>query len=382
VNTDLAPVAAALGYDGSLVSTVVGDEFNFKEGHGGAYPVVYSPMQPGGGAPPWTSSCSPPMGINCFSGSDAFPMMHAQIPGETVVTVNHPYWANGDLGYFTNIAWGAGTANPLPSALSTSGLFDAIEVLNGYQTNDTPENNLVADWFFLLGQGFKVTALGSSDTHKINWVRSGWPRTWLRFDTDRPGDVNGTLVADAIRKNRAVASTGPFVSLQVDGADIGDTVIPKTAGQVTIAVRVDAPRWIDVDTLRIYVNGTLKRTIAIANAGQRPRFNGSFTENISADSWVVAFATGTQPLPPDVVGEYSQYNGYQMKPWAITNPVYVDADGNGQWQPPAFGGGFPKPHHTPAPFNREVPQGCDPSERIGSEPALDAPEHILMPLIY
>jgi hypothetical protein len=382
VNTDLAPVAAGLGYGGDLVSTVVGDEFNFREGHGGAYPVVYDPTQPGGGAIPWQTGCTPPLyGINCYTASDAFPMMHGQIAGKTVVTVNHPFWGGGDLGYFTNIGWGAGTSNPLPSLLSTAGMFDAMEILNGYQTNDTPENNLVADWFYLLSQGFKITALGSSDTHKINWVRSGWPRTWLRLDTDRPGDATGDLVADAIRKNRAVASTGPYVALQVDGADIGDTVIPKTAGQVTIAVRVDAPDWINVDKLRVYVNGNLVKTIDIA-PGQRPRWNGSFVQTVTADSWVVAFATGTQPLPPDVVGEYSHVNGYEMKPWAITNPVFVDADGDGQWHPGAWSGGFPRPVHPPEPFNREVPQGCDPSERIGSEPALQAPEHIVMPLLY
>jgi hypothetical protein len=386
VFTDLGPVATALGYGGDLVSTVVGDEFNFQEGHGGAYPVVYNGSMPFGGAPPWQNYvngiCQPPVvGINCFTASDAFPMMHGQIPGTTVVTVNHPYWAGGDLGYFTNIAWGAGTANPLPTALSTAGMFDAIEILNGYQTNDTPENNLVADWFYLLGQGFKVTALGSSDTHKINWVRSGWPRTWLRLGTDKPGDASGALVADAIRKNRAVASTGPYVALQVDGGDIGDQVIPKTPGQVTVAVRVDAPNWIDVDTLRIYVNGQLRRTIPIP-PGSRPRWNGSFTENITADSWVVAFVTGATPLPPDVVGEYSHYNNYEMKPWAITNPVFVDANGDGQWNPPPSSGGFPKLHHTPAPFDRTVPEGCDPSERIGTEAPLATPEHIVMPLLY
>jgi len=391
VNTDLAPVAASLGYGGDLVSTVVGDEFNFKEGHGGAYPLVYDATKPYGGAIPWQTGCaSPAYGINCYTASDAFSMMHQQIPGKTVVTVNHPWWGGGDLGYFTNVGWGAGTAHPLPAQLSTAGLFDAIEILNGYQTSDTPENNLVADWFYLLGQGYKVTAIGSSDTHKINWVRSGWPRSWIRLGTDRPGDATGELVADAVRQGRVVASTGPFLSLQVDGGDIGDQVIPKTAGQVTIAVRVDAPAWIQVDKLRIYVNGALVKTIPVA-PGQRPLFNGSFVQPISADSWVVAFATGTQPLPPDVVGEYSHFNGYEMKPWAITNPVFVDANGDGQWSPPPASTGFPAVHVTPEPFHnarpaagagREVPQGCDPSERVGSEAPLAAPEHILMPLLY
>jgi hypothetical protein len=153
VFTDLGPVAAGLGYGADLIGTIVGDEFNFAEGHGGAYPMPYDATQAGGGAPPYENlvngNCPEPMvGINCYTASIAFPFMHSKLLGTSVVTVNHPWWGNGDLGYFTNIEWGAGTQNPLPKRLKTAGLFDAIEILNGYQSYDVPENNLLADWIY------------------------------------------------------------------------------------------------------------------------------------------------------------------------------------------------------------------------------------------
>lgn len=382
VATDLAPHVAALGYDADTVGTIVGDEFNFAEGHGGAYPVPYDATKPEGGAPPWISPCTPPVGINCFTAVSAFPMMHQQIPNMTVVTVNHPWWGGADLGYFTNIQWGAGTANPLPAVLDSAGLFEGLEVLNGYQARDVPLANLVADWFYLLGQGHRVTALGSSDTHRINWVRAGFPRTWLRLPNDRPGDITNAGLADAIRRGRAVASTGPFVTLTVDEAQIGDTVVPKSAGKVSVAVRVDAPGWMKVDTVRLYVNGALRRTFAVS-AGLRPVFAATFDEPLAAgaDAWVVAFASGTQPLPGDVVGEYSQANGYAMLPWAITNPVFVDGNNDGQWQPPASpaGGGLRPP--SPPLFRRplNVPAHCE-LGGLGTEPPLDYPR-ALMPLL-
>lgn len=380
VHTDLGPAAAALGYGPDVVGTVVGNEFTFAEGHGGAYPVVFRPELPGGGAPPWEDPCTSPFAINCMPAERAFPRMRAQIPGTTVVTVHHPFWPDSDLGYFTNIGWGAGTANPPPAPLPTAGLFDAFEVLNGYQTNDPAQNALVADWFFLLNQGYRVTALGSSDTHRLNWVRAGFPRTWLRLPNDRPGDTTGALLAEAIRRGRAIASTGPFVTLTVDGAAIGDTVVPKTPGVVSISVTVDAPAWIEVDTVRVYVSGVLRRSFAVPQAGQRPLFRATFDEPVKGRAWIVAFASGARPLPPDVVGEYARAAGGQMRPWAITNPVFV---GDGKSEPPRAPASRPVPV-WPWPRKRPpgAPKHCDPSERSGvmQAPLDDAAR--LMPLLY
>jgi hypothetical protein len=275
--------------------------------------------------------------------------------------------------------------------LPTAGKFEALEVINGYWTRDDAIGNLVADWFYLLGQGYKVSALGSSDTHKINWVRAGFPRTWLRLPNDRPGETTGAALADAIRNQRAIASTGPFALLTVDGAQIGDTVVPAIAGQVTLQLTVDAPAWMEVDTVRVFVNGVKTHTLEVT-PGQRPLFAATLVEPLSRDSWIVLQASGSQPLPGDVVGEFSAANGYQMLPWVITNPIFVDADGNGQWQPPAWNG-------TPAPLSMPafvplpargapsvVPPECDPTIPPGTfEPPLDAHgplERYLMPLLY
>jgi hypothetical protein len=398
---------AALGYGPELVGSLVGNEFNFREGHGGVYPVPYDPTDAaGGGAMPYQTpnpdgSCPEPMlGINCYHDVVAFPLMHARMPGVSVVTVNHPFWCDttlpgcdhcqlgyqcGDLGYFTNIGWGASTPHPPPTPLGSAGLFDAMEVLNGYQTNAVALGALVQDWFYLLSTGVRVTALGNSDTHKINWLRSGWPRSWLRLPNDRPGDTMGTVFADAVRQGRAVASTGPFVAFTVDGAQIGDTVVPKTAGQVTIDITADVPGWMRIDTVRLYVNGQEATHWSVAG-GTHPAFHATVTQPITGDSWIVVNASGAQPLPADIVGEVSYASGSPMLPWAITNPVFVDADGSGSWKPPMR----PIPRRPGEPafdpidgraFQKAVPAGCDPSEAARwQEPPLDGPA-LLMPLL-
>jgi hypothetical protein len=387
VSIDLAPVIAGLGYGEDLVGSVVGDEFNFVSGHGGAYPVTFNADLPEGGIPTWQSNCVPGVGVNCTSASGVFALMHAQYPGTTVVTITHPYWANGDLGYFTNIGWGAGTDHPPPAPLLTAGQFEGLEILNGYQSTADAIGYLITDWMFLLSQGYRVTALGSSDTHKINWVRAGWPRSWLRLPTDKPGEVTGALLADAIRNQRAIASNGPFAELTVDGGNIGDTITPRGA-TVTVAMHVDAPDWMAVTRVRLYQDARLLHEWVV-QPGHRPVFDLTTQETVSGDSWFALQADGDQPLPPDVVGEYAHVGGWEMMPFVITNPVFIDANGDGQWTPQPWSGApppFDQFHAFVRPYldertTRGIPEGCSPGE---IEPPLDAQgmaERYLAPLV-
>jgi hypothetical protein len=385
---DLEPLMRQLGYGADMATTLSGDELNFYEGHAGVYPVRYDPNKPHGGSPPWQpfngkpSRCDQPIvGTNCLSDVDAFPAMHSLFPG-AVVTVNHPWWPKGDLGYFTNVDWGAGTNHPLPAPLRSAGLFDALEILNGYWVRDDAETALVADWFYLLQQGHRVTALGNSDTHKINWVRAGFPRTWLRMPTERPGDVTPEDLADAIRSGRAIASTGPFVTLRVNEHEIGDTVHLSEPGRVDAEITVDAPDWIQVDQVQLFVGGEPFTTIPISR-GHRPLFDVSVSVPVRSDTFIVALASGAQPLPPDIVGEYGHATGQEMRPWAITNPVFVDSNGDGwhptiAWRPPAH---IVAPVSVPA-QRGPVPVDCDPQaeDALEREPPLNAMQ-ALMPLL-
>jgi hypothetical protein len=379
---DLEPLMRQLGYGPDMATAFSGDELNFSEGHAGVYPIPYDATKPFGGSPPYQAPCNAPIiGTNCMSDREAFPYMHARFPG-VVVTVNHPWWPQADLGYFTNIEWGAGTNHPLPSPLRSAGLFDAFELLNGYWVREDAEAALLSDWFYLLSQGHRVTALGSSDTHKINWVRAGFPRTWLRLPTERPGDVTPHDFAHAIRRGRAIASTGPFLTLEVEGAQIGDTMHPHHPGQVTADVTVDAPAWMQVDEVQLFVDGTPFVTLPIV-PGQRPLLAASVTVPVAHDSWIVALASGKRPLPPDLVGEYGHAGGQEMRPWAITNPIFIDADGDG-WQAT---GRWAAPLHVVAPLTAPagrgpVPADCDPqAERpLDHEPPLNALQ-TLLPLL-
>ena len=303
------------------------------EGHGGAYPMPYDAKMPDDGGAmeyllDWDS-------MKVRHGADAFNFMHSFSP-RPAVTVNHPRLLP-DLGYFINLTQFGPDGWAPPTPLPDAGTFDGLEVMNGY--TDAPDELavLLRDWFFLLSSGTRVSALGSSDTHRLRDVKAGFPRTWLRLPTDNVTRLLDTDLADAIRQQRAVASNGPFALLTVNGAQIGDLVGTQGATTVTVDATVDAPAWIDVDQVRVFVNGQPAKTFAVSQ-GTRPLFHQRFTLPVPAgDGWITLAASGSNPLPTGLIGDHELG---MVLPFVVTNPVFLDADGDGS---------YPRRSPTPTP---------------------------------
>jgi len=313
---DLSDLIRTFNY-GTRAVSIPGSEYNFQGGHAGIYPVVYDPKGPLLGAPPWQEWPKP----NMADPETYFPLIHQQA-GSPLVVINHPRLPP-DLGYFLNIRWRPG----LP--LSTAGLFDGIEILNGYAMRPTDIADLLADWFALLNQGLRVVGLGNSDTHRIDWLRAGHPRTWLGLATSDPARVLPSDLRDALLKMRAVASNGPFVQLKVDGKELGETVTVQS-GKITATISADAPAWVDLTRLQIYRNGALIQEIPITSR-THPALQTQVKLDIPTDGWITVLALGDLPLPTDVIGAVS---GGQALPIALTNPIWLDADGDGKVTPP------------------------------------------------
>jgi hypothetical protein len=281
--------------------------------------------------------------------------MHS-FPEDPAICINHPVLPP-DLGYFLPTASNGNPGWSPPAPLDSAGTFDAIEILNGFNAlEDLPV--LMRDWFFLLNSGFRVTALGSSDTHRMSDVKGGYPRTWLRTNGDDPTLVDGTMLADAIRNGRAVASTGPFITLLVDGtAQIGD-LVSDTSGAVQVELSVDAPAWIDVNVVRVYVNGAKVQEFPVA-PGLHPLLDMKWRQPLpSGDAWIAATASGKKPLPAALMLYRDPSTGARdvpAPPFAIANPVYIDGTGDGKWSPTIARPAAAAPAAPPRPRRRPHP---------------------------
>lgn len=321
---DLQKEVGQLGY-GARVATIPGSEYTFAGGHLGVYPVRYEPMEKLLGAPAWQDWPKP----LDYRDSMAFPMVHS-LPTDPLLVVNHPRLPP-DLGYFLNIGW----PHFPGEKLKTSPLIDGMELLNGYEQTPTELTTLLGDWFFLLNDGQRITALGNSDTHQVDNLVAGYPRSFLRLPTEEPQRILPDDLRTAVRGMRAIATNGPFLQLTADGRDIGDTVLVRN-GLVRVRVVADAAGWIDLKRVLIYRSGELIISLPITER-THPALDITMDLPVAADGWIVAVAVGQDPLPIDVIGGVKQG---QARPFAVTNPIWLDSDGDLLIKPP---GGVPHP---------------------------------------
>ncbi|MCK4556061.1 MAG: hypothetical protein KAU47_00990, partial [Candidatus Aminicenantes bacterium] len=141
----------------------------------------------------------------------------------------------------------------------------------------------------------------------------------------------------AILKGQSFASNGPIVEFKVNGKyTSGDTFTSKT-GEVNVSVKVLSAPWIAVDEVRLIVNGErqiifpVKTSKKIIQKFSQPSLSWTLTE----DSYIIVEVLGKESLYP--VLQRSSWSGFSTNatlPYALTNPVFVDVDGNGKFDPP------------------------------------------------
>jgi hypothetical protein len=252
--------------------------------------------------------------------AEIFSTVRARAPG-AVVQVNHPRMPG--IGYFNRMELDPATGVAAGEGFSFD--FDTIEVANGFELKDTKrfEANL-KEWFLLLNLGRRYTAVGNSDSHRLAFNWAGWPRTYVRVVDDRPAAASAGEVARALLAGRAIVSNGPFVHALVDGmAGPGETLRAEQ-GTVTLQVSVRAPRWMDVRRAEAWVNGRLVASTTRVTPGDSV-IRIQWEKVLRLD--IVVIVRGDRPL--DVV-----LPGSGAKPFAFTNPIFVDIDGDGTFRAP------------------------------------------------
>jgi hypothetical protein len=228
----------------------------------------------------------------------------------------------GEIGYFNRGR--LDSRNGASDAAGFSYDFDVIEVFNGFE-HDLPtiERNL-ADWYALLNSGRRYTAVGNSDSHRLVTQWAGYPRTYVAVDPDDPSRVSAEQVRDALRRGRALVTSGPFIDLRAGSVGMGETARAEQA-RVHVELAVSAAPWIDLHHVRLVLNGVVVRDVAIpvlapGKAGRR--FSYSTDLVVERDSWLVAVAWGDTSLELVLPGTGAL-------PFAFTNPIYLDSEGTG-----------------------------------------------------
>jgi hypothetical protein len=252
---------------------------------------------------------------------------------ERYFQLNHPRLPKG-IGYFANI----GLDPKAPRTRIHNRVdFDGIEVYNGYD-DERPErvDAVLRDYWALLNFGWRYTATGSSDSHRIQFHWAGYPRTMVTVDPNatleadaRP--VDPLAVVAAIKKGHATVTSGPIIELEVAGAHPGDEVTTLD-DPVHAHVRVRAAPWVDVTRIEVVVGGHLVHTFEVPSrptqlgaesgtleeaAARTIRFDRDVDIPVGPENgWVQIIARGDRRM--DDVLPFMP-----VPPLGFTNPVYV-----------------------------------------------------------
>ncbi|WP_437817806.1 PHP domain-containing protein [Sorangium sp. So ce1078] len=238
----------------------------------------------------------------------------------------------------------------------------------------------VDDYFRYLERGFVPAQIASSDSHDSS-KEPGFPRTYFRSATDSPAALETPAAVESLRGAHAFTTYGPFVRATIGGKTYGEVAAASAGKASELLFEVQTASWFGVDRVEIYLNGTMIRLLEpdmppSALVDVRGKVTFTVPER---DSWVVLIAMGLEDrnlmspvsldvpfgeiqlsrLASDAFGRIPAINALfaptptvpdwsPVPPYAVTNPIYIDVDGNGRYDAP-----LPSPEFCSRP--------CDPA---------------------
>jgi hypothetical protein len=334
---DYGPLIHRLGL-ADRVTSVVGTEITatarqapvpYTAGHLNAFPLPLRPQQYRDGAPR----------AEALRVREIVEQIHA-LGGERLVQMNHPRGAVEDdsLNYFAHLSVAGESFDPTLALTASpnrvmvdpdrdSGLrdldFDAVELMNGpsmlryYRTR--------ADWYSLLLQGEFRAATANSDSHRLEQLLAQ-PRNYVRLAGDTPRRFDEAGFIRAVRQGRLYGTTGPILEVSLGDAGLGETFRGRSG---SLRVQVEAADWVPVSTLRVYVNAALEEEIPI-RAGEVREVGLEF----AGDAFVTVEVEGEVDATFEALSP-----GFSS--FAFTNPIFVDANGDGKWTAPGLPASLP-----------------------------------------
>jgi hypothetical protein len=298
--------------------------------HVNAYPMQTDPAHPRGRPVVWYGL--DPGGVYAA----------ARDRGAGVVQLNHP--RNG-CGFLCLVGYDREIGEPTMTDPTAFGWpadgqvwswdFNAIELMNGHRSPfldpDSPQTTgLFDDWASFLNFGHRITAVAVTDVHG---EKLGSPRTFFRAPTDDPAEFEDAMLVRAYVEGRAQVSAGAFIEAGVGDAGVGD-LVAAVEGGVTLDIQVQALPEIELSHVIVFADCDAVVKLPIGPGEGARRFQAEVPVEFARDGWLAVAVMGSEPMPRALDAQYDA----ARVPRALTNAIFVDADGDGEWTPP--GGKF------------------------------------------
>ena len=204
-------------------------------------------------------------------------------------------------------------ATPAAAASTLIALDAALGLGDYYDIGALYSDELGSAEFYyrLLNAGFRIAATGGTDNFSDVWrdPPPGSVRTYARLDG--PLTVPNWLAA--VKAGRTFMSSGPLLTLTVEGREPGDAIVLGEGESPNLRVHAEGVSITPMDSLQIVVNGDVVRTMR-ARDPARATFDGRV--QVPDGGWIAARVLG--PASPYVGDDYA---------FAHTGPVYVRRGG-------------------------------------------------------
>ncbi len=250
---------------------------------------------------------------------------------EAVLQLNHP--REGDLGYFNNLHLDEKTAASADRGFDLS--IDVFEAMNGAIFGGSNQK-AIEDWFHLLCRGYFFPIVGSSDAHWTDGNEPGYSRTYVFLGPTKEKEVDLAALLAAVKKGKSFISNGPMVEFKVNKRYTAGDFLTARRGKIVLWLKVQSAPWVSVSKARIILNGERKMTLPITGQEKDPvKLEKRVEFVLDKDTFIAIEVLGTKTLYPVV--QQRSYEGQPDTaafPYALTNPVFVDVDGNGRFDPP------------------------------------------------
>lgn len=264
-----------------------------------------------------------------------FDQLRALFP-EALLSICRPIFP--DVGYYSLYGWTVEKPR-VPESKNFSRDFDLLEVWEGKRA--AARSAAMGAYWTEVFHDRRPGLVAVSNSGAMQNEEVGSPRTYVQVTNDNPRQVSEREILESLKAGRVILTNGPFMDVKVEGKGPG-SLVKAVDGHVNVEMKVWAANWVSTYSYQIDQDGSFLRSIMHPGVGSRepmryPREEMNDTPLIrvrcSKDCILNFLVLGSQPLSP-VVSPFGRGEQGQVYPYAITGPIFVDADGDGRCTPP------------------------------------------------
>ncbi len=185
-------------------------------------------------------------------------------------------------------------------------------------------------WLQMLNLGYRIYGTANSDSHVVSHA-TGSVFSYIYTANDNPEKIDEVELAHQVKNGHVVISNGPFMDIRMNGSLPGEEIKVKD-GKVTVKVKVMTSNWCPVNTVQVVVNGRADQSLVFTNEKNPELFKEGVTAfeheipvSLKTDAHLIVLAYGKG----ETVGKVQGSKMRNAIPIVMSNPVFVDVDGNG-----------------------------------------------------